>query len=254
MTKGRRVNEEAVDIDYKSTQAFFDARGLGSYINPLSATMYQDEQPELVEKRDVAEKATLASFPGISCVESVLDMGCGIGRWAKFFADQTQPPVYLGIDFSASLIEKAKKINVKNEKKTHFQVMSVTELEEKKLIVPPPYEFVIISGVLMYLNDNDCLQVLKKAVSLCAKNGRIYLREPLAISVRLTLQDVFSEELNYNYSAIYRTEDELNEIIKKACADDVFYMQPWKKLFSDDLEKRKETRQKYSLLCRSETL
>lgn len=249
MSKGERVWKRPVDIDYLSTQAFFDARGNGIYTNPLSATMYQDNEPELVAKRDFAEKQVVASLLPLNEVKKVFDMGCGIGRWAGFFSDMRNTTIYLGIDFSASLIQQAQH-HAEEKKWEHasFQVMSVTDVTKENLSLSSPYDFIIISGVLIYLNDYDCLKVLKTALSLCAPNGMIYLREPLAKETRLTLQNVYSEELKNNYSAIYRTEKEMNEFIESVVDKRKFTSQCWQPLFKDELEKRKETRQHFTML------
>ena len=58
-TRGR-VKGARIDIDYSATQAFFDARGKREYASALSTTMYQDNDPALVEQRDQAEKRVLA--------------------------------------------------------------------------------------------------------------------------------------------------------------------------------------------------
>jgi len=251
MAKGERVWKRSVEINYQSTQAFFDARGIGKYENTLSATMYQDHEPELVAKRDLAEKKVVTSLLPLHQIKKVFDMGCGIGRWAGFFCNTPLAASYLGIDFSSSLIQQAHRLAVEKDwKNAKFQIMSVTEVNNAELSLSPPYDFIMISGVLIYLNDTDCLKVLKTALSLCAPNGIVYLREPLAKETRLTLQDVYSEELKNTYSAIYRTEIEMAELIGKVFDEKKFISHGWQELFIDELEKRKETRQYFAVLKR----
>ena len=43
----------------------------------------------------------------------------------------------------------------------------------------------------------------------------ILMREPIAINKKYILNNVFSEELQMNYSAIYRTENEIIENLKR---------------------------------------
>lgn len=247
-TRGR-VKGARIDIDYSATQAFFDARGKREYASALSTTMYQDNDPALVEQRDQAEKRVLAPQLRLASGSRILDIGCGIGRWGWFLHDHTPDAEYLGIDFAASLIEKAQAEAVRRGKPDlRFQVMSAIAIEPDALVVPPPYDLVIISGLLIYLNDEDCVKVLADAGRLCAPGGRIYLREPVGVSERFTLDRFYSNELGQEYSAIYRTIDELDRLLEQALEPGRFSVRIAEFLFPDNLEKRAETRQYYTIL------
>lgn len=251
MFKEKRINTTVVDIDYHATQNFFDGRGTADFVNPLSATMYQDNQPELVSKRDIAEKKTLLGHISNALPRGVLELGCGIGRWSWILSTQSQNIKYLGIDFSSSLIEKA--IALAQEKQVHnaqFQVMSVTALQDDALLLAPPFDLIIISGLMLYLNDVDCQAVLNSAARLCSNQGRIYLREPLATEDRLTLRDFYSEDLKQSYSAIYRTVSEMELMIDTALPSTSFSRLQWSSPFGDELANRKETQQLYTLISR----
>lgn len=246
---GSRVAKEKISINYQSTLAFFDARGKKQFQNPLSATMYQDNQPELVAARDIAEKSVLTTTFDRLVPTRILDLGCGLGRWGWFFADKKRDISYLGIDFSANLIAQAQKIAVeKNYPALNYQVMSVTAIEKEKLIVAAPYDLIIISGVLLYLNDDDCSRVLDTAAQLCAVGGQIYIREPLGMSERLTLNNFYSQELNADYSAIYRSREEMQGMIESSFGDKEYSLCKKDFLFPEALEKRKETRQFFYII------
>lgn len=248
-----RVAKEKISINYQSTLDFFDTRGKQQYQNPLSATMYQDNEPELVSARDTAEKTLLAEKFSRLTTGKVLDLGCGLGRWGWFFAEKKQSIAYLGIDFSASLIEKAREIaSEKNCHDLNYQVMSVTAIEKDKLILVPPYELLIISGILLYLNDADCIRVLKMASALCSAGGQVYIREPLGMAERLTLNDHYSKELDANYSAIYRSREEMQRMIESSFISEEYVIAEQGFLFPDTLEKRKETRQCFYILNKRE--
>lgn len=64
---------------------------------------------------------------------------------------------------------------------------------------------ILLVGALMYLNDEDAIQTTKAIESVCKHNTIICIREPIGIEERLTLIEQFSEELEDNYNAIYRT-------------------------------------------------
>jgi SAM-dependent methyltransferase len=246
-----RIKKERVPIDYSATQAFFDERGRHDYASPLSATMYQDNNPQLVEQRDAAEKAVLAPFLQIKPASAVLDIGCGVGRWGWHLAQQVPDVVYNGIDFSASLVDKAlqeaQRLQLPG---LNFQVMSAIAIEPGKLLVKPPYELLLISGLLIYLNDEDCIKVLHDAFNLCAVNGLIYIREPVGVSDRFTLNKFYSTELSHEYSAIYRTIEELQALFAQAFPGAEIEPVVSDYLFPESLEKRAETRQYYTVLRR----
>ncbi|MFH6910172.1 class I SAM-dependent methyltransferase, partial [Vibrio fluvialis] len=67
-----------------------------------------------------------------------------------------------------------------------FQRMSATDIRPAELALSPPYDLLLVSGLLIYLNDSDCQELLRQALQLCAPGGRIYLREPVAVEQRLT--------------------------------------------------------------------
>ena len=251
MSERSRVKGERVVIDYAATQAFFDARGRRQYASPLNATMYQDNDPELVKQRDLAEKAVLAPLLKIDSGSSVLDIGCGVGRWGWFLSERASNIDYVGIDFSASLIEKAQEEALQlGLSQLNFQTMSAITIKPEELFVTPPYDLILISGLLIYLNDEDCSKVLADASRLCAANGLIYIREPVGISERFTLDRFYSSELSQEYSAIYRTVDELHILFDQAFAGDMFEEKVSDFLFPESLEKRVETRQYYIVLQR----
>ena len=252
MSTQGRIKGTNIPIDYEATQAFFEERGRREYASALSTTMYQDNDPELVMQRDQAEKAVLAPQLQLPAAARALDIGCGVGRWG-WFLHQTAPGIdYLGIDFSAALIQKARQeAQQRGDNSLRFQTMSAIDIQPDELLVRPPFDLVIISGLLIYLNDDDCIKVLRSACELCAPDGKIYLREPVGVQERLTLDRFYSEELRYEYSAIYRTVAELEELLAQAQLVPAFAIQVSACLFSADLEKRAETRQHYFVLQKS---
>lgn len=248
----RRVKGRPVAIDYGSTQAFFESRGQREYANPLSATMYQDEQPELVAARDLAEKQRVSSALALAGIGKVFDIGCGVGRWGWFLAEHCATLRYLGIDFSASLIEQAQREATSRDLgQLAFQVMSATSLQPDALQLPAPFDLLLISGLLIYLNDEDCAKVLRDAAYLCAPGGAIYLREPVGIEERFTLDRFYSTELADEYSAIYRTVEELRSLMAQALQGTDVAIEQEDVLFPDSLEKRTETRQYFFILRRA---
>ena len=67
----------------------------------------------------------------------------------------------------------------------------------------------------MYLNDDDVIAVLKTINQITEPNGQICFIESMSDKERLTLKDIYSEELKQNYSAIYRSVDEFISMMEE---------------------------------------
>jgi ubiquinone/menaquinone biosynthesis C-methylase UbiE len=140
--------------------------------------MYQDAN--LADRRNYAEKETVLPRLNLRAADRVLDVGCGSGRWAKVIAPNVG--AYLGIDFSPSLLEVARTLVDSAE----FQCVPANSLDFPKLKIPPPFTLFICSGILTYLNDGDVLRLFATVLQTSVPGSRIYIREPIAKTQRLT--------------------------------------------------------------------
>ena len=103
----------------------------------------------------------------------------------------------------------------------------------------------------MYLNDADVQSTLMQIERLCNEHAIICIREPIGIDERLTLKDQFSNELQDDYNAIYRTKEELEIIFKKTLANKGFSVAESDFMYKQkELNNRKETTQFYWILKR----
>lgn len=234
-----RLIAQLTDIEYRDTHSFFEARGVGAQPSNLTATMYQDAA--LAEQRDRAEKEIVLPLLALTESDRVLDVGCGAGRWAEAAASVVGD--YLGIDFSASLLE----IAMKNVPGACFQRLSVDKLDLHALTIAPPFSLIICSGILAYINDRDVAALISKLGKAASPRSRIYIREPIAKASRLTLKAHWSEELRAQYSAIYRTRAEYLELFRNLPD---FSLTAEAMPFPARLQNRDETQQWFFLLER----
>jgi cyclopropane fatty-acyl-phospholipid synthase-like methyltransferase len=173
--------------------------------------------------------------------DRVLDLGCGAGRWAEVIVPHTER--YLGVDFSVPLLEVARR----RFPGTDFQIMNVAQFDPDKLMTPPPFTLVICSGVMTYVNDSDLGALLAQLSRVMTERSRLYLREPMAKDRRLALDSHWSDELQADYSAIYRTRSEYLELLHSL---EGFRVQAEGESFPRELQNRAETEQRYILLER----
>lgn len=202
-----RIYGNIEEVDSEKIKKFFNNRAKKDEEALLVKTEFSDK--ENVEKRHKEESELLLNKIDFEN-KKILEIGCGIGRWAEVFHDKCDS--YLGIDYSEDLIEIAKENY--NYDNCHFQVLSASQLDIADLLVSAPFDIVIITGVLIYFNDDTIKKMIKDLNSLCASNKTIYIRETLSfLETRLTLKDFFSENLEADYNAIYRTDDEFLDFI-----------------------------------------
>ena len=146
-------------------------------------------------------------------------------------------------------------IDIANERyrdkdKFTFQVLPGDLNTAQLLENSGPFSLFIISGVALYMDEDECRDMYKNVLTCCSTNCRVYVREPLAISERLTLNEVWSEELQTHYSAIYRSYAEHMAMLHDIFEDAGFYVPEMKELYNDDLANRRETRQFFTIVER----
>lgn len=242
-----RVKKDKLNLDNAHIKDFFRARAEKyNATNPFAVTMYQDDHPELVRQRDEREKAKLLPLLDLGAGSRVLDLACGIGRWADVTADGADS--YLGVDFSEELIGIARGRN--HATNVQFRVGSAAELDS---VLSPTERFnrILIVGLFMYLNDEGVLKCAKSLERHCESGTVVCIREPMGIEERLTIKDHYSNELKDTYNAIYRTRDELVLLLTPALLSKGFKIVDEGFLFEDkNLNNRKETAQYYLILRR----
>lgn len=244
-----RIQKKITKIDYDKTLEFFNKRAEKYQEgNPYSVTMYQDNNPTLVEERNRAETSKLLPLLRLDDQSKVLDLACGIGRWSD--AITTDIAEYCGIDFSDHLIELAKQRH--HNANRDFYVGAVDKVSD--ILTKNHkgyYNRILLIGILMYINDNDLIPIMNQLIRVSEEHACICIREPVGIDERLTLKEFYSEELKDNYNAIYRTRDELMSMFEKTLIPAGFQMTERGFLFEEDaLNNRKETAQHYFILER----
>lgn len=234
-----RIYGQKESIDSKKVNAFFEKRF--SRENPLASVMLRgDENDGIAEKRDQNENWLLTSLLHINGKVSVLDIGCGLGRWATNMANRLE--FYDGIDFARSYVDAANESFQDNDTVNFYQ-MSATDIDKGKLH-SACYDLLIINGLNVYLNDEDVDTLVKTLPTFCHAGSKIYFRESVSLMPhRLTLKDFPSDELNSEYNAIYRTTQEYEEYFLKYLTD--FKCTKSDLLLTKELGSREETNQRF---------
>ena len=204
-----RLYGEKEDINKENIKDFFDKRAEKKVESLMTITSFQEKE-NLDQRQEEESKIVLENIDLNG--KKILEIGCGIGRWAEIFHDKCD--TYLGLDFAKNLIKIAKENY--NYENCYFQEMSAVDIKIDELLVKPPFDIIFIAGVLVFLNDEDIPKMINQINKLISNEKTIYIRETISLmDTRLTLKDFYSENLETNYSAIYRTKEELIDFFKE---------------------------------------
>lgn len=244
-----RVHGEKIAIDEGAVKRFFWNRARRSArLDPAVAMLYQDSDPALAHERDRYEKATLLPLTAPAASDRVLDVGCGVGRWTEALADKVA--AYLGSDPIAPLVEIAREAHA-GRGNVAFHVCGAEEVSLERLSETAGFDIILIAGVLHYLNDTVCEAAFRQALACAAPTCRILIRVPTGIEARFTLNGIWSDELNHEYSAIYRSRPEYRRYFDAIFVPARFRLVEDFPLYPEALSNRAETCQHVFLLRRT---
>ena len=242
MPNKTRIYGDTADINDQKVKSFFNKRAT---LNNLNAVLLGNQKDsEHSDLRNEKEYSLLKYYFNDLKNFSVLDIGCGMGRWANNLKDEIK--LYHGIDFSENFITSNKK-RFKSYENINFMVMSATNIDLSKLNIT--YDLIIISGVLMYINDKQINGIFNNIKKL---NPRyIYLQESISIlNDGLTLKDFYSKELDTQYNAIYRTKEEYEFYVQNILSE--YEIQDSSLLLDKETGAREETNAQYWFIKNSE--
>ena len=116
------------------------------------------------------------------------------------------------VDYSRNTLSIFKKI-IKLQKIKNINIV------EKNINYFKPinqYDLVWISGLLIYLNNNEIKKLLKKINKIQSYKSIILLRDGTSIKKKeFNIKNKFSKGLNSKYSAKYRTKNQYKKIFRR---------------------------------------
>ena len=202
-----RVYTDKIEIDNNSTKEFWENRA--NNINNLQTVLLGSDKTGIEQNtRNEHEKLIVESVIKQIKNPRILDIGCGIGRWAENLINQFDS--YTGVDFSEGFINFASE-KFANYSNIKFYNNSILNLDKE--ILNSKFNFIICTGVLMYINDSNIFDILKAFRRVTPEY--VYIQESISLmDARLTLNKFESKDLQTNYNAIYRTKQEYEEYFK----------------------------------------
>lgn len=155
----------------------------------------QKKYPEYgtIKKRRLHELNYLV--PKLEGVESLMDLGCGDGALIKCLRELTDIKTYFAYDIATGLMEDIPAIT--NE----YDCTNPEPL--------PPTDFTVFAGVIPFLfEDEQVYDVLDEINSPV-----LYVKAPCSMEDEEIYVNTFSEKLGENYSSLYRTEEQMLDIL-----------------------------------------
>lgn len=190
-------------IDQDKVKAFWDARAktFGSLDFNSIANLEQDPENLALKVRLESEK--VFGYLGSLAGRTVLDLGAGVGQWAFRFVEQGAAHV-TAVEYSAQLAEigrrEAANRGINN---LDFVVSPAESFKSDK-----PFDLVFISGLFVYMNDDQAEKLVTELPRFCHANTCVLLRDGTGVQKRHEINNRFSQHLQADYSATYRTAAE----------------------------------------------
>lgn len=176
-----------------------------SYIHSISNLTKNQELSE--EKSQIEMAKVEECFHEIKRnFNSSIEIGAGTCQWTSLISKFSK--ITLATDTAEGMLKKGKEYL---ESKCKLRGISYFygDILEKNFPKNAPYDLFFISGLILYLDEKTLLKLLKFINTFATNNSIIVMREPVGVKKEHILDNVFSEDLQINYSAIYRTEKDL---------------------------------------------
>ena len=140
--------------------------------NPIDNNVvekYFDKTQNIIFTKIYAQKEESILLPKILYYnpKSILDLGCGNGRYSKAFNKNDYE--YVGVDISNNFIEELNSSN-ENNKFNFFHSPA------HEFIIQRKFDMVLMIGLITYMNDKDILQMNLNTLNHLNENGILVVR------------------------------------------------------------------------------
>jgi SAM-dependent methyltransferase len=197
-------------MDQRKIKKFWDDRAKTYNSVSFESIANLEEDPENLQlKIDLETEKVFRWLEGFKG-HKILDLGAGVGQWAFRFIDGGAKSV-TAVEYSAQLADigtaEAEKRGVKN---LDFLVSPAEDF-----IAVEKFDIVFISGLFLYLNDEQSEELMVNIQHALGPDTIICLRDGTGREQRHEIDDKKSAHLKSNYSATYRTRYQYIDLFQK---------------------------------------
>lgn len=186
----------------------------------------QDQYPNYGTIKDRRLYELNYLVPKIKDKDSLLDLGCGDGALIKCLKELTNIKTFYAFDIAEKMMVNIPAIL------GYYDCYNPVDL--------PKTDVTVFSGVIPFLFDEDIIHDNLSRI----QSDLIYIKSPCSMETQDILVDTFSEQLNSNYSSIYRTIPTMFKIIEKH-----FKIIEVNKIYPEEIESDFGTKQ-ISFICK----
>jgi len=191
------------NIDYKETNQYWNqleqekiGRYSAGYIIPLR---YEN----VALYRFLKELKFLNKFGKFG--GNYLDLGCGTGNFLFEWRDKFDN--LIGIDFSSSFVDIAKKQN-KNFK--NIKIYKANVLDFESCIDDKKFKFIFVGGCFMYLKDEDVSMLISKLFKRLENGGVLIFREPTTTQKRIYEKNIGARRTIFEYKELIPLKEDVS--------------------------------------------
>lgn len=195
-------------IDQEKVKAFWDARAASYGSLDFESIVNLEQDPELLALKIRQETEKVFAYLDNLQGRTVLDLGAGVGQWS--FRFQARGAEVEAVEYSEPLVrigeEEARRRGVSG---ISFHLASAESFTTDRV-----FDVVFVSGLFVYLNDDQAERLVKKLPQYCHRDTRLLLRDGTGVLGRHEINDQPSAQLGAKYSAVYRTAQEYRELFE----------------------------------------
>jgi len=169
--------------------------------NPRHAAVLGEPNDFAASYREYQELLSLEALLPIDTTESLIEFGCGGGRWLHALAPRVG--VAVGVDLSEKCVELCR------QRFEAFGNVSVHHADIQEFSPIREYDLMYYSGVLLYLSDEAIHDCLEKHLPHLSDRGLVLVRDSLA------LHRTHQISHPQGYRAIYRSLESWREIFDR---------------------------------------
>jgi cyclopropane fatty-acyl-phospholipid synthase-like methyltransferase len=190
-------------LDPAKVQRFWEGRAAaqGRVAFESIANLEQDAQ-NLQRKIDDETRKVFDWLPPLTG-RKVLDLGAGVGQWSFRFAQRGAARV-VAVEYSEGLA----RIGREEAQRRGLEQVSFVVSPAESFASDERFDLVFVSGLFVYLNDDQAERLLRTLPTLLAPGGTLLLRDGTGVQQRHEIDDRYSAHLDAHYSATYRTRDQ----------------------------------------------
>ena len=171
----KRIYGKKININSENTKDFYNSRAksIHNMANPYVSVLLGDQNPEYALAWDTYEKENILPKMQIDEHSKVLDIGCGMGRWAEVLIPRSG--YYCGTDLSPEMTKCAEERSNFPERNYDFLNYGFEEfcsLPESKL--PCRFNRLWICGIMMYVNDDALFTGMERLLDKMDTHAKVY--------------------------------------------------------------------------------